>query len=235
LVIHLDVANRPIHRILIDTGSAVEVLFAEPYQRLGMPEASLLKVATTLYGFTGEPADTLGATDLSVTIGPETHNVRFAVVRARSAYNAILGRGFLSRLEAVPSTAHSALKFISHGGKLVVIRGDQAAAVQCVHLESQLQRVASVHPPQPIPAGVPSGMISPHILPDVRIPPLLCSQVPALVPPTHTQALASASLPSTSTTPAIPPPSTTLPPPPPTVIIATTDPSLPSSSTVPPL
>ena len=167
LVIHLLVANRVINRILIDTGSAVDLIFAAPFLQLGIPEGALQEVYFPLFGFTGEPATTLGAIDLSVTIGPETHTVKFAVVHAMSAYNVILGRGFLARLMAVPSTAHSALKFISTEGKLVVIKGDQAIAVACVHRETQLQRTAEAGPRMAVPAGTPQGLISPHILPGV--------------------------------------------------------------------
>jgi hypothetical protein len=53
------------------------------------------------------------------------------VVRALSPYNAIMGRDWLHRMKAVPSTLHQKLRFPTAEG-IMELNGDQVAAKQCV-------------------------------------------------------------------------------------------------------
>ena len=62
--------------------------------------------------------------------------VKFLVVKAPSAYNAILGRPGLNALRAIVSTYHLKLKFPTDQ-RIGEVRGDQALARHCYNIASQ--------------------------------------------------------------------------------------------------
>ena len=56
---------------------------------------------------------------------------KFLVVQASSPYNAIMGRDWLHRMKAVPSTFHQKLRF-PIVEEIMELNGDQVSAKQCV-------------------------------------------------------------------------------------------------------
>ncbi|KAK3018757.1 hypothetical protein RJ639_004243 [Escallonia herrerae] len=89
---------------------------------------------TPLYGFFNHPVAAEGIIALPVAIGtpPAQANfmLDFVVVKVPSAYNAILGRPALNRLQAVVSTYHLKMKFPTDHG-IGEVKGDQTTARQC--------------------------------------------------------------------------------------------------------
>ncbi|KAK3031413.1 hypothetical protein RJ639_037411 [Escallonia herrerae] len=87
-----------------------------------------------LYGFSNHPVAAEGIIALPVAIGtpPAQANLMldFVVVKVPSAYNAILGRPALNRLQAVVSTYHLKMKFPTEHG-IGEVKGDQTTARQC--------------------------------------------------------------------------------------------------------
>uniref|UniRef100_A0A2N9F5L1 RNase H type-1 domain-containing protein n=1 Tax=Fagus sylvatica TaxID=28930 RepID=A0A2N9F5L1_FAGSY len=82
----------------------------------------------------GDKVCPVGIVTLPITVGthPKTvsKTVDFLVVNCPSAYNAIIGRPTLNRLQAVTSTYHLLLKFPTEHG-IGEVRGDQVAAREC--------------------------------------------------------------------------------------------------------
>ena len=60
-----------------------------------------------------------------------TESIRYLVVNANSAYNILLGRPALNRLNAVASTRHMKMKLSDLSGKVIVIKSDQEEARKC--------------------------------------------------------------------------------------------------------
>ena len=60
-----------------------------------------------------------------------TESIRYLVVNANSAYNILLGRPALNRLNAVSSTRHMKMKLPDLNGQVIVIRSDQEEARKC--------------------------------------------------------------------------------------------------------
>ncbi|PKA56309.1 hypothetical protein AXF42_Ash011239 [Apostasia shenzhenica] len=48
------IANFDVRRVLLDSGSAADILFESAFLKMGLKEANLLRVGTTLLGFSGE-------------------------------------------------------------------------------------------------------------------------------------------------------------------------------------
>jgi len=60
-----------------------------------------------------------------------TESIQYLVVNANSAYNILLGRPALNRLNAVAFTRHMKMKFPDLSGKVIVIKSDQEEARKC--------------------------------------------------------------------------------------------------------
>ncbi|XP_074556805.1 uncharacterized protein LOC141812691 [Curcuma longa] len=134
LVIRATVANYDIGRVFVDTGSSVNILFANTFQQMDIVEDSLAPLTTPLYGFTGNEVRPLGQITLPISLGElplmRTRRVSFIIVDAPSSYNIILGRPTLSAFSAVVSTYHQKMKF-PVGDKVGEVRGDQMISRRC--------------------------------------------------------------------------------------------------------
>uniref|UniRef100_A0A2N9G8J0 RNA-directed DNA polymerase n=1 Tax=Fagus sylvatica TaxID=28930 RepID=A0A2N9G8J0_FAGSY len=127
LVITLRFGDYDVQRVLVDQGSFAEIMYKGLYEKLGLKEADLANFTTPVFGFTGESTIPMGKTTLLVLAGPISLQTEFIVVRGTSPYNAIVGRDWLHRMKAVPSTLHQKLRFPTEEG-VMEINGDQAPA-----------------------------------------------------------------------------------------------------------
>nr|GEZ60721.1 reverse transcriptase domain-containing protein [Tanacetum cinerariifolium] len=126
LVIEAEIGGHTIHRMYIDGGSSMKILYEHCFNRLQPDIKSQMVPATTsLTGFSGETTWPLGQLRLLVTIGDATHSTKtwmnFMIVKSLSPYNGIIGRLGLKAIQAVPSTVHGMLKFPTEEG-IVTIR-----------------------------------------------------------------------------------------------------------------
>nr|GEW23937.1 reverse transcriptase domain-containing protein [Tanacetum cinerariifolium] len=135
LVIEAEMGGHIIHRIYIDGGSSMEILYEHCFKRL-RPEikSQMVPATTSPTSFSGETIWPLGQLRLLVTIGDATHFTRawmnFMVVKSMSPYNGIIGRSGLKAIQAVPSTVHGMLKFPVEGG-IATIRNTILIPAEC--------------------------------------------------------------------------------------------------------
>ncbi|XP_024010031.1 uncharacterized protein LOC112085187 [Eutrema salsugineum] len=121
--------NRPISRIwdhdvarvLIDTGSSVDVIFRETLRRMGIDLAELA-----------------GTIRLPVVAGGVTRIVKFCVTDYPAIYNVIMGTPWINAMRAVPSTYHLCLKFPTPAG-IKTIWGNQKESRMCCLAEHKLR------------------------------------------------------------------------------------------------
>uniref|UniRef100_A0A2N9G1K5 Reverse transcriptase domain-containing protein n=1 Tax=Fagus sylvatica TaxID=28930 RepID=A0A2N9G1K5_FAGSY len=125
LVITLRIGNYDVQRVLIDQGSFAKVMYQDLYKKLGLGEAELASFTTPIFGFLGEPTVPLGKTVLPVLAGPINLQTEFIVVKASSPYNAIMGRDWLHRMRAIPSTLHQKLRFPTKEGIMELNRDQE--------------------------------------------------------------------------------------------------------------
>ena len=134
MVISVQIANCQVQRVLIDTWSSVDILFKKVHEQLNPKNSCFNSCTSQLYGFTGDSVMPMGTKILPVIVGeaPLQQNImtEFIVVDTPSAYNAILGRPFLSGIWKVLSIYHNILKF-PVGTEVGEVRGDQQAARNC--------------------------------------------------------------------------------------------------------
>nr|GFD13133.1 reverse transcriptase domain-containing protein [Tanacetum cinerariifolium] len=135
LVIKAEVGGHTIHRMYIDEGSSMEILY-EHYFNWLRPDIKkqMVPATTSLTGFSGETTWPLGQLKLLVTIGDATHSTKswmnFMIVKSLSPYNGIIGRPGLKAIQAVPSIVHVMLKFPTEEG-IVTIRSSLLIPTEC--------------------------------------------------------------------------------------------------------
>ena len=101
LVIRAVVANKTIHRVLVDNGSSTDIIFALAFDKMGIGREKLEPVNAYLRGFSGERVLPLGSIQLVLTLGDppcQATTVRFLIIDAPSAYNMLLGRPSLNTI-----------------------------------------------------------------------------------------------------------------------------------------
>ncbi|XP_074283495.1 uncharacterized protein LOC141608044 [Silene latifolia] len=130
LIITLSIRNCLVKKILVDTGSSVNLIMLETLKNMGFNEKDLVQKAVPLVGFSGETKLSLGEIMIPTFVGGMNKQVRYLVIDGPSTYNVILGRPWIHEMKAVPSTYHQSLKFPSPWG-VQEIQGDQNIARDC--------------------------------------------------------------------------------------------------------
>ena len=134
LVVRAVVANKTVHRVLVDNGSSADIIFASTFNKMGIGREKLEPVNTHLWGFSGEKVLPLGSIQLVLTLGEPpcqaTTTAKFLIIDASSAYNMLLGRPSLNAIKSIPSAYHMMIKFPTESG-VGMVRGDQRVAREC--------------------------------------------------------------------------------------------------------
>ncbi|KAL0402298.1 UNVERIFIED_CONTAM: hypothetical protein Slati_4259700 [Sesamum latifolium] len=103
LVISATVSNFWVKKVLVDTGSAADILFFTAFSQMGIGVEMLMKVNTPLVGFNGRVVEPLWEITLPISIRTAPHRatrmLKFLVVDAPSSYNIIMRRPSLNSLE----------------------------------------------------------------------------------------------------------------------------------------
>ena len=148
LVIRVVVANKTVHRVLIDNGSSADIIFASAFDKMDIGREKLEPVNTHLQGFSGEKVLPLGLIQLVLTLGDPPCQAmtaaRFLVVDAPSAYNTLLSRPSLNAIKAIPSAYHMMIKFPTTSG-VGMVQGDQRVARECYSASVKQKMVDNIY------------------------------------------------------------------------------------------
>ena len=131
LVIVLRIRGYDVKRVMVDQGSAAEIMYPDLFKGLNLRSEDLTPYNSPLVSFEGKVIIPKGQIRLPVQTGSEIVEVDFIEVDAYSPYTAIVARPWLHTLGAVSSTLHQKIKYPS-GGKIEEILGDQTMARLCM-------------------------------------------------------------------------------------------------------
>ena len=131
LVIILQIGGYDVKRVMVDQGSAAEIMYPDLYKGLSLKVEDLTPYSSPLVSFEGKIIIPKGQVKLPMQTDSEVVEVDFVFVDAFSPYTAIVARLWLHILGAVSSTLHQKVKYPS-GGQIREILGDQALAMQCM-------------------------------------------------------------------------------------------------------
>ena len=131
LVTILRIGGYDVKRVMVDQGSAAEIMYPDLFKGLNLRAEDLTPYSSPLVSFEGKVIISKGQIKLPVQTSSEMVEVDFIVVDAYSPYTAIVARPWLHTLGAVSSTLNQKIKYPS-GGKIEEILGDQTMARQCM-------------------------------------------------------------------------------------------------------
>ena len=148
LVIRAVIANKTVHRVLVDNGSSSDIIFVSTFDKMGIGMEKLEPVNAYLQGFSGERVIFMGSIQLVLTLSDPpcqaTTAVRFLIVDTSSAYNILLGRPSLNVVRAIPFAYHMVIKFPTTNG-VGMVRGNQRIVRECYSALMKQKAVGSIY------------------------------------------------------------------------------------------
>ncbi|GKV50967.1 hypothetical protein SLEP1_g57644, partial [Rubroshorea leprosula] len=161
LVTSITINNCEVQRVLVDTGSAPDIMYFHCFESLGLDPALLQRYDGPIYGFNNQPVPVEGILTMNVAFGSGrsyvTPSVRFLVVKMVSSFNVVIGQPTLTEIQAVVSQSHLCMKFPTPTG-IATLRGNQEVARHCY--------ITSVTQPQKGKTQIPE--VDPKRIPDDR-------------------------------------------------------------------
>ena len=113
LVITLRIGGYDVKRVMIDQGSAAEIMYPGLFKGLNLKPENLTAYNSPLVSFEGKIIIPKGQIRLPIQTSSNVVEVDFIVVNAFSPYTAIMGKPWLHTLGAISSTLHQKVKYPS--------------------------------------------------------------------------------------------------------------------------
>ena len=130
------VVNRAhLSKVLIDGGSALNIIFKDTLEHMGFNISELAKAEEPFFGIIpGTVSIPMGRVTFKVTFGTRENyrieSLNFEVADFQSSYHAIFGRPMLAKFMAIPNHTYLVLKMPAPKGVLS-IRGDLKVCHDC--------------------------------------------------------------------------------------------------------
>ena len=131
LVVTLKIGGYNVKRVLVDQGSAVEIIYPDLYKGLNLKLGNLTAYNSPLVSFEGKTVIPKSQIRLLIQTDSKIVEVDFIVVDSYSLYTAIVARPWLHALGAVSSTLYQKVKYSSYGQVKEIVR-NQSMARQCM-------------------------------------------------------------------------------------------------------
>jgi hypothetical protein len=103
------VNGKPLTKMFVDGGAAVNVMPYTTLRKLGMGPGDLTPTSIVLNDFAGNPSDTKGCVHVDLMIGSKTLLTTLFVIEGKGAYSLLLGRDWIHANCCIPSTMHQHL------------------------------------------------------------------------------------------------------------------------------
>jgi hypothetical protein len=104
---HVD--GRPMTKMLVNGGAAVNVMPYTTYRKLGKGKEDLIKTNMMLKDFEGKASPAQGAINVELMIGSKTLLTTFFIINGKNSYNLLLDRDWIHANCCIPSTMHQYL------------------------------------------------------------------------------------------------------------------------------
>jgi hypothetical protein len=122
---------KPLTKMFVDGGAAVNVMPYTTFRKLGIGPGDLTPTSIVLNDFAGNPSDTKGCMHVDLMIGSKTLLTTFFVIEGKGAYSLLLGRDWIHANCCIPSTMHQQLvKWVDDD--VEVVQADDSVSVDNV-------------------------------------------------------------------------------------------------------
>ncbi|XP_026416663.1 uncharacterized protein LOC113312120 [Papaver somniferum] len=120
-----------IDKILVDTGSSVDILVYHTFKTMGYKDSDLVTSTYNIYGFNGVASKPKGELVVKIFAGELETKVTVCVIDIDSPYNALIVRPWIHGIKGIASTYQQAIRFPMPSG-IGEIRGDLKDAQDCI-------------------------------------------------------------------------------------------------------
>ena len=147
LVIRAIVANKTVHRVLIDNGSSVDISSHQhltKWHRKGEAGTGKRPIIGILRRESATPGIGTACTHFRRPPMPGHNDDKIPHSGCPLAYNILLGRPSLNAIRVVPSAYHMVVKFLTENG-VGMVRGDQWVAKECYLASMKQKAVYNIH------------------------------------------------------------------------------------------
>lgn len=135
MVIKVQIYDWSVKRVLVDSGSSLDVSYWDAFKGMNFEIAELLPFKCTLVSFSEDYASVLGYLPVITTFGSgdyaKSFKVRYLIIKVASPYNIIIGRPSFNTLEATLSILYLTLEYPLEDGRAGVIKCDQGLSRKC--------------------------------------------------------------------------------------------------------
>ncbi|XP_016684020.2 uncharacterized protein [Gossypium hirsutum] len=117
-----------IPNVLIDNGSALNVMPLTTLSRIPIDLSYLRPCHSTVRAFDGTRREVMGKIKIPLEVGPYKYDIEFQVMDITPSYNYLFGRPWIHSAGAVPSSLHQKVKFIMDGLLVTVVGKEDIVA-----------------------------------------------------------------------------------------------------------
>ncbi|KAL6336582.1 hypothetical protein AAG906_025137 [Vitis piasezkii] len=133
--LHISVgcSGRRVPSVILDNGSALNVCPLATAIALGYAPSDFGPSTQTVRAYDSTRREVMGTLEIELLIGPTTFVTLFQVLRIPTSFNLLLGRPWIHKAGAIPSSLRQKVKFI-HDGQVIVVQsvGDMFISVEPV-------------------------------------------------------------------------------------------------------
>ncbi|KAF8045995.1 hypothetical protein N665_4139s0002 [Sinapis alba] len=120
LLVELGIGNCKVTKVLVDTGSSVDLIFRDTLDKMGIDPLDMKLSSQSLTSFNGSSKTMLGTIHLTVYAYRVTRTVKFSFISTNTLW--------IHSIKAITSTYHQCLKFPGLDGQIKTLHSDQQAA-----------------------------------------------------------------------------------------------------------
>ncbi len=127
------VNGKPMSKMMVDGGAAVNLMPYITFRKLGRSAEDLIKTNMVLKVFGGNPSETKGVLNVELTVGSKTVPTPFFVIDGKGSYSLLLGRDWIHANCCIPSTMQQCL-IQWQGDKIEIVPADRSVNIASADL-----------------------------------------------------------------------------------------------------
>nr|AAQ56321.1 putative polyprotein [Oryza sativa Japonica Group]AAQ56330.1 hypothetical protein OSJNBa0095C12.21 [Oryza sativa Japonica Group] len=151
------VNGKPMSKMMVDGGAAVNLMPYTTFRKLGRNAEDLIKTNMVLKDFGSNPSETKEVLNVELTVGNKTIPTTFSVIDGKGSYSLLLGRDWIHANCCIPSTMHQCL-IQWQGDKIKIVPDDRLSRSIVEH---RLPIKPGVRPHQQPPRRCKADMLQP--------------------------------------------------------------------------